>query len=218
MCIRDSVVSGSYDIPGVANALLGVFNNDTYGVSVFANFFTGFDGGIVGLAEVQPGDFFNGDGTAYGLVFDESQTGIRYIGFVAGGSVGWFSIDLGDTPNDGSDLVFTGGQFLAGGAVPGEPFGITVGGAAPDPIKGDVNMDGVVDFFDIQPFIDVLSAGEFQAEADVNCDTMVDFFDIQAFIDILAGGSAGLAGLALGSTGLRRRRKAAADSHGQEVE
>ena len=79
-------------------------------------------------------------------------------------------------------------------------------------------MDGVVDFFDIQPFIDVLAAGEFQAEADANCDTVVDFFDIQAFIDILAGGSAGLAGLALGSTGLRRRRKEAADSHGQEVE
>ena len=157
-------------------------------------------------------------GAANVLVFDESQTGIRYIGFVAGGSVGWFSIDLGDTPNDGSDLVFTGGQFLQGGTPPGEPFGITVGAAAPDPIKGDVNMDGVVDFFDIQPFIDVLAAGEFQAEADANCDTVVDFFDIQAFIDILAGGSAGLAGLALGSTGLRRRRKEAADSHGQEVE
>ena len=79
-------------------------------------------------------------------------------------------------------------------------------------------MDGTVDFFDIQPFIDVLSSGEFQAEADVNCDTVVDFFDIQAFIAILMGGSAGLGGLALGSTGLRRRRKEAADPHGQEVE
>ena len=143
-----NVVSGSYGIPGV-NGAVGVFNNDTYGVSIFANFFTGFDGGIVGLAEVQPGDFFNGDGTAYGLNFDRAETGIRYIGFLAGGSVGWFSVDLGDAPLDGSDLVFTGGQFLVGGGP-----GITVG--VPEP------------------------------------------------------SSAGLAALALGAIGLRRRRKAAA--------
>ena len=55
-------------------------------------------------------------------------------------------------------------------------------------LKGDVNSDGVVDFFDIQPFIDVLSAGGNQAEADADCDGDVDFFDIQPFIDILAGG------------------------------
>ena len=203
---------GSYPLLGIPNgAGVGAFN-DSLGVLI-----NNATGGFSQFALVEPGDFFT-TGTTRAIEFDASETGIRYIGFVAGGSVGWFSIDLGDTPNDGSDLVFTGGQFLQGGTPPGEPFGITVGGAAPDPIKGDVNQDGTVDFFDIQPFIDVLSSGEFQAEADVNCDTVVDFFDIQAFIDILAGGSAGLAGLALGSTGLRRRRKAAADSHGQEVE
>ena len=143
-----NVVSGSYDIPGVANAAVGVFNNDTYGVSILANFLTVFDGGIQGLAVAQPGDFFTG-GAANVLVFDESQTGIRYIGFVAGGSVGWFSIDIGDAPRDGSELVFTGGEFLVGGG-----DGITVG--VPEP------------------------------------------------------SSAGLAALALGPIGLRRRRKAVA--------
>ena len=54
------------------------------------------------------------------------------------------------------------------------------------PLKGDVNLSGVVDFFDIQPFIDQLSGGN-QPEADVNCDGMVDFFDIQPFINVLAG-------------------------------
>ena len=210
-----NVVSGSYDIPGVANAAVGAFN-DTYGVGIY-NIFGGFNGGISQFALVQPGDFFT-TGSVGNLNFGTSETGVRYIGFVAGGSVGWFSIDLGTAPDD--ELVFTGGQFLdfSDGAPFPDPFGITVGGATPDPIKGDVNQDGTVDFFDIQPFIDVLSSGEFQAEADVNCDTVVDFFDIQAFIDILAGGSAGLAGLALGSTGLRRRRKEAADLHGQEVD
>ena len=59
-----------------------------------------------------------------------------------------------------------------------------VGGGAP--LKGDINMDGEIDFFDIQPFIDVLSAGGNQPEADVDCDGAVTFFDIQPFIDLLA--------------------------------
>ena len=53
---------------------------------------------------------------------------------------------------------------------------------------GDVDMNGVVDFFDIQPFIDVLSNKMFQDEADINGDGTVDFFDIQPFIDILSAG------------------------------
>ena len=55
-----------------------------------------------------------------------------------------------------------------------------------DFLIGDVNMDAVIDFFDIQPFIDVLANQEFQNEADTNQDGLVDFFDIQPFIDILA--------------------------------
>ena len=120
-----NVVSGTYNIPGVANAAVGVFNNGTYGVSILANF-VGFDGGLEGFAVAQPGDFFTGGGTNYRLAFDAAETGIRYIGFLAGGSVGWFSVDLGDAPLDGSDLVFTGGQFLVGGGP-----GITVG--VPEP-------------------------------------------------------------------------------------
>ena len=52
---------------------------------------------------------------------------------------------------------------------------------------GDVNRDGVVDFFDIAPFIDLLSFATFQVEADINQDLVVDFFDIQPFIDLLSG-------------------------------
>ena len=54
-------------------------------------------------------------------------------------------------------------------------------------VLGDASMDGVVDSFDIQPFITVLTARSFQAEADINLDGAVDFFDIQPFIDILSG-------------------------------
>ena len=53
---------------------------------------------------------------------------------------------------------------------------------------GDVNLDGVVDFFDIGPFIGVLSGGGgFSPEADIDQNGVVDFFDIQPFIDILSG-------------------------------
>ena len=53
-------------------------------------------------------------------------------------------------------------------------------------LLGDVDLNGVVDFFDIQPFIDVLlTENAFQAEADCNEDGVVDFFDIQSFITLL---------------------------------
>ena len=39
---------------------------------------------------------------------------------------------------------------------------------APDCVLGDVNTDGAVDFFDISPFIAVLSSGGFQCEADTD--------------------------------------------------
>jgi len=57
--------------------------------------------------------------------------------------------------------------------------------AVPDVLKGDVDMDGDIDFSDIAPFIAVLQSGVFQAEADVDCSTVVDFADIPAFIALL---------------------------------
>lgn len=60
----------------------------------------------------------------------------------------------------------------------------------PDPgpifILGDVNFDGVVDFFDISPFISRLSDGEYFEEADMNQDGVVNFLDISPFISLLS--------------------------------
>ena len=50
---------------------------------------------------------------------------------------------------------------------------------------GDINRDGNIDFFDIQPFIDLLTNNEFQCEADFNADEVVTFLDIQGFIEAL---------------------------------
>ena len=52
---------------------------------------------------------------------------------------------------------------------------------------GDVDLSGVVDFSDISPFIAVLSAGAFQAEADCDESGAVDFSDIAPFIAALSG-------------------------------
>ena len=53
-------------------------------------------------------------------------------------------------------------------------------------LLGDVNLDGEVDFFDISPFISLLSRDGFLEEADVDRDGDVDFFDISPFIVILS--------------------------------
>ena len=66
--------------------------------------------------------------------------------------------------------------------------GLTVEVATDDPpidLICDVNLDGVVNFLDIAPFISVLTIGDFQAEADCNQDGVVNFLDIAPFITIL---------------------------------
>lgn len=56
-------------------------------------------------------------------------------------------------------------------------------------LLGDVNLDGVVDFLDITPFISVLFSGRLQAEADIDQNGNVDLQDISPFIAILSGSS-----------------------------
>ena len=68
------------------------------------------------------------------------------------------------------------------------PIVLTVtAGAVDNPLLGDVNLDGIVNFFDIQPFIDRLTSGEYQAEADVDTNGVVNFFDIAPFITSALG-------------------------------
>ena len=69
--------------------------------------------------------------------------------------------------------------------------GLTVTAVDPtvaDCILGDVDQNGMVEFLDIQPFINVLSGvEEFRCEADIDEDGDVTFLDIQPFIDLLSG-------------------------------
>ena len=56
-------------------------------------------------------------------------------------------------------------------------------------LLGDVNLDGVVSFADIPPFIELLISGEIQAEADTNEDGVISFADIPPFIELLISAS-----------------------------
>ncbi|MEM9411713.1 MAG: hypothetical protein AAGA30_11405 [Planctomycetota bacterium] len=53
---------------------------------------------------------------------------------------------------------------------------------------GDVNLDGLVNLLDIEPFVTLLSNGGFQAEADINQDNVVDLLDVAPFVELLSGG------------------------------
>lgn len=66
-------------------------------------------------------------------------------------------------------------------------YGFTTRVAVSDPVLlGDINLDGILDFFDISAFIEVLAGGGFQAEADCDEDGDIDFDDIRPFIVLLA--------------------------------
>jgi len=56
--------------------------------------------------------------------------------------------------------------------------------ADPCPL-GDVNLDGAIDFFDISPFISLLTSQSYQHEADIDQNNVVNFFDISPFIAVL---------------------------------
>ena len=55
-------------------------------------------------------------------------------------------------------------------------------------LDGVVNLDTVVNGLDVDPFVDVLLNGPFQAEADMNLDGAVNGLDVDPFVDALLSG------------------------------
>jgi hypothetical protein len=53
---------------------------------------------------------------------------------------------------------------------------------------GDVNQDGLISLTDVDPFVNLLIAGDFQCEADINEDGAVTLTDVDGFVAILIGG------------------------------
>lgn len=109
-----NVFTGSYGIPGVGPEGAGVlvFNNDTYGVE-FQN------GDLGGLGVVTLGSEFSTPAGLPDPIFTQNETGIRYIGFFAGGALGFFTVDLGTTSTDA--VTFLDGRFDTGGTLFPDP-------------------------------------------------------------------------------------------------
>ncbi len=109
------------------------------------------------------------------------------------GLVGWYRLDEG---NGATALDAVSGQAAA---IHGGPAWIA---AAPCPpcIRGDANCDGLVNFFDVDPFVLALfNLSHYEADfcggdvctADTDCSGAVNFLDIDTFVECLFGNSAG---------------------------
>jgi hypothetical protein len=60
--------------------------------------------------------------------------------------------------------------------------------APPPNLLGDLNLDGVVNGLDVDPFVDVLLNGPFQPEADINDDQVVNGLEFDLFVSAVIGG------------------------------
>ena len=107
--------------------------------------------------------------------------------------IAWYTMDGGGGQSgDGTfELNGTIGQPDAGVELAGGGFSLTGGfqlAVTNAILLGDVNLDGAVNLLDVDPFIDRLASGDFQAEADCNEDGVVNLLDVDPFIAILGGG------------------------------
>ena len=116
----------------------------------------------------------------------DGTNGFTINGIDGGDQSGRSVSSAGDVNGDGIDDVIIGARFADpnGNSAAGESY-VVFGRPRGPVLKGDVDMDGDIDFDDIGPFIAALQAGVFQAEADCSCNGSVGFEDIPPFIDIL---------------------------------
>ena len=116
--------------------------------------------------------------------------------------VDWYTVDGGgDMWTTGGDFELSGtiGQPDAGAVMAGGDFELTGGFWPGAPVfqLGDLNCDGTLDAFDIDPFVLALTdpVGYAAAwpdcninNADINGDAVIDAFDIDPFVALLTGG------------------------------
>jgi hypothetical protein len=106
--------------------------------------------------------------------------------------------DAGFDPTKVDTIEFFGTNWCGGGTDFVDLRDVRLVIPSVETICGDTNCDGVVDFFDIDPFVTALVGGQADWETqfgcdyvianDINQDGVVDFFDIDPFVSLLVGG------------------------------
>ena len=199
---------------GVQDIVVNTGSGAANGAGVFIQALTGAEPGFETSGTLGNGQAVSGDltGTLTGIsrdahitsmfidqdqpFLDQTVTGLTEVSVFGGG----FLDQIGSAVAQAANGTGTGGDITVtfndlGGKDPDEfnranasYASFTIEGG-PLGIIGDVNTDGIVNFFDIAPFIGVLSMPNvFQFEADINRDGVINFFDIAPFIGILAAG------------------------------
>ncbi len=158
------------------------------------------DDGILDGDVASQGDTAIGMGKPAGYTLVDDGTGVWDWDIdlgapaVATGTRAFSSVFLPPDPVTG-DIIHSGFVFNFAGFVDGVPLtgscdaGAFVPAAAiskslytpgdpVNPCPGDINDDGLVDFFDVSDFLDQFALG-----ADYNGDGLTDFFDVSDFLD-----------------------------------
>ncbi|MEM9410729.1 MAG: galactose oxidase-like domain-containing protein, partial [Planctomycetota bacterium] len=78
--------------------------------------------------------------------------------------------------------------LMSNDGVPSVAKWLQIGENVAQTLLGDVNLDGTVNLLDVQPFVALISTGQFQLEADVNQDSMVNLLDVAPFVTLLNAG------------------------------
>ena len=124
--------------------------------------------------------------------------------------IDWYTIDCGGemwTAGGNFEVSGTIGQPDAGLSMNGGEYELTGGfwpgtSAGPPEVLGDLNCDGALDLFDIDPFVLALASASDNPPfasyyavypncnpllADIDQDSSVDLFDIDPFVALLTG-------------------------------
>lgn len=173
-----SIHSDNYGGANVGNASRADAGNLTDDSNIVLTF-TGLDDGL--LYDVTGGGVFNNNnfdtvwtsGAATATTDSTSTTGGEFVTLSELATDGSGNLSVTVTRN--AVQIFFAGVTIEATAVNDNP----------DFLLGDVSLDGSVNFLDISPFIAVLSAGQFQAEADIDGNGAVNFLDISGFIALL---------------------------------
>jgi hypothetical protein len=166
------VAQGTIRIPETGMYTFGVNSNDGFELSIDGDMIIEFPNDRAAADTIGTGFLAQGNHSIR-LVYYEGEHSSTVEVFAAEGEKAAFDDDFRLIGHQATGLGdFDGLQLVDGGV-----------------LLGDVNLDGVVNGLDVDPFVDVLLSGPYQSEADMNEDQVVNGLDVDPFVAAVVGGS-----------------------------